>query len=68
MAKPIRISKKDGVNPRTVEIARFPSFYSKVVDKDMKRIAEKHNWEIVRIVYDNHFFGFGWFDGEKLID
>lgn len=68
MVKILRISKNDGKNLRTVEIPRFPSFYSKVVDEDMKRIAEKNNWEIVRIIYDNHFFGYGWLNGEELID
>lgn len=68
MVKILSVSKGDGVNPRTVRIPRFPSFYSKVIDDDMKRIAEANNWEIVRIIYNDHFFGYGWLNDEELID
>ena len=70
MVKILSVSKNDGVNPRTVRIPRFPSFYSTSIDEDMKAVASKNGWEIVRIIYDEHFFGFGWFDEktQELID
>ncbi|MBP5421723.1 MAG: hypothetical protein J6Y78_04675 [Paludibacteraceae bacterium] len=68
MVKILSVSKGDGINPRTVRIPRFPAFYSKVIDDEMREFAEKYDVEIVRIIYDDHFFGYGFLKGDELLD
>lgn len=67
MTQPIRISNSDGINPRTAVLPRFPAFYCTDFE-EIKEFADKHDLEVVRIVYDDHFFGYGFLRDGMVIE